>query len=107
MANPKGHAASRGAGLADATSNSVACGRYTGGMRLVIALLCATAFALPVLDAQTRKTTPKKSAAKKAPPAPLSRIQAELKCSSELGIGVSTQRRFCDVLTGTDPKEGV
>ena len=76
-------------------------------MRLVIAVLCATAFALPVLDAQTRKTTPKKSAAKKAPQAPLSRIQADLKCSSELGVGVNTQRRFCDVLTGTDPKEGV
>jgi hypothetical protein len=77
-------------------------------MRLVMALLCATVFAIPVLDAQTRKTTPKKTTApKKAPPATLTRIQAELKCSSELGIGVSTGRRFCDVLTGSDPKEGV
>ena len=77
-------------------------------MRLVIALLCATALAMPVLDAQTRKSTPKKSApAKKSTSVPLSRIQAEWKCSSELGVGVTTQRRFCDVLTGTDPKEGV
>ncbi len=78
-------------------------------MRLVMALLCATAFVMPALDAQTRKTTPKKSTrvAKKAPEVPLSRIQAEWKCSSELGLGVTTGRRFCDVLTGNDPKEGV
>ncbi len=74
-------------------------------MRLVIAVLCATTLAVPALTAQTSKT------AKKSTPtptqAPLSRIQAEWKCSSELGIGVATARRFCDVLTGADPKEGV
>ena len=75
-------------------------------MRLVIALLCATVLVMPALDAQTRKTTPKKSS-KKVVEVPLSRIQAEWKCPSELGLGVSTGRRFCDVLTGTDPKEGV
>lgn len=81
-------------------------------MRLVLALLCATLIASPVADAQTRKVPPKKAApakpAKKAAPVvPLSRMQAEWKCSSELGMGVMTQRRFCDVLTGNDPKEGV
>lgn len=77
-------------------------------MRLVIALLCATACVMPALDAQTRKATPKKSSpAKKAAQPPLSRVQAELTCASELGMGVTTQRRFCDVLTGSDPKEGV
>lgn len=90
-----------------ATSNSFADGRYTGVMRLVIALLCATAFAVPALDAQTRKTTPKKTATKKAPDVPTTRIPADVKCSSELGTGIETKRRFCDVLTGTDPKEGV
>jgi hypothetical protein len=92
-----------------ATSNPPAAGRYTECMRVVIALLCATLFAIPSLDAQTRKTTPKKTTrtTKKAPEPPLSRIQAELTCSSELGIGVTTRRRFCDVLTGADPKEGV
>ena len=74
-------------------------------MRLVTALLCATVLAMPALDAQTRKTTPKRSA--KRVELPLSRIQAEWKCSSELGLGVTTGRRFCDVLTGNDPKEGV
>ncbi|HWI17787.1 MAG TPA: hypothetical protein VNT81_08570, partial [Vicinamibacterales bacterium] len=78
-------------------------------MRVVTALLCATLFAIPALDAQTRKTTPKKTApaTRKATEPPLSRIQAELTCSSELGIGVTTGRRFCDVLTGADPKEGI
>jgi hypothetical protein len=77
-------------------------------MRLAMVLLCATALAVPALDAQTRTIPPKKSTpAKKAPEPPLSRIQAEWKCSSELGVGVATARRFCDVLTGADPKEGV
>jgi hypothetical protein len=74
-------------------------------MRLVMALLCATALAISALDAQTRKTTPTKST--KASETPLTRIDAEWKCASELGVGVATGRRFCDVLTGNDPKEGV
>lgn len=76
-------------------------------MRFVLALLCATAFAIPVVNAQTRKTTPKSTRAAKVPDTPPVRVEAELKCSSELGIGVATGRRFCDVLTGTGPKEGV
>ena len=56
-------------------------------------------------DAQTRRTP----APRKAPtPAPaLTRVQAEVECPSELGIGVKTIRRFCDVLTGRDPLGGV
>jgi hypothetical protein len=78
-------------------------------MRLVaLALACATLVTANVTDAQTRKSTPKRStAARKAPEVPLSHLPADVKCSSELGIGVSTGRRFCDVLTGNDPKEGV
>jgi len=71
-------------------------------MRAAFAILCATVLVLPALDAQTPKTTPKK-----APEPVLSRIQGELKCPAELGMGVSTGRRFCDVLTGNDPQEGV
>lgn len=72
-------------------------------------LMCALVIAIPGIDAQTRKPTRKTTqrAAKKAPEVPLSRIQAEWRCMSELGVGVSTGRRFCDVLTGNDPKEGV
>src|SRR6478752_3063006 len=77
-------------------------------MRFVLAFVCAAAAISPAV-AQTRPPAPKKPAAavKKVPEAPLSRIQAELKCGSELGMGVSTGRRFCDVLTGADPKDGV
>ncbi len=32
---------------------------------------------------------------------------AEVKCPSVLGIGVTTDQTFCDVLTGLDPSEGV
>ena len=78
-------------------------------MRVVMLLMCALVVAIPGIDAQTRKTTRKapQRAAKKVPELPLSRIQAEWRCMSELGVGVATGRRFCDVLTGNDPKEGV
>src|SRR5918995_2384141 len=93
-------------------------------MRVVMLLICALVVAIPGIshpnahsprvggpdnDAQTRKTTrkPPQRTAKKAPELPLSRIQAEWRCASELGVGVSTGRRFCDVLTGNDPKDGV
>lgn len=77
---------------------------------LAFALLC---LAVPAPHAQTKKTTPKKSVpaarppAKKTPEPALSRLQAEITCPSELGIGVRTKRHFCDVLTGRDPAQGV
>jgi hypothetical protein len=64
---------------------------------LVLATMCSA-------DAQTTKRPPVKRAP--APPA-VTRMQAELRCPSELGIGVKTRRRYCDVLTGRDPKDGV
>lgn len=82
-------------------------------MRRAWIFLCAVLLAIPVADAaiqaadaQTRKTT-KKAPAKKAPEPPAAKVQAEWKCPSELGTGVVTSRRFCDVLTGTDPQQGV
>ena len=78
-------------------------------MRAACVVLCAIVLLIPGVDAQTRSTTRKAPprAAKKAPEPPLSRIQAEWRCNSELGMGITTGRRFCDVLTGSDPKEGV
>ena len=71
-------------------------------LRLSVVLVLA---AVVSLGAQTAKRpAPKKT----TPAAPVvTRIQAELQCPSELGVGVKTKRRFCDVLTGRDPKEGV
>ncbi len=77
-------------------------------MRVMLALLCVGLIFTPSLDAQTRKTTPKKApAARKVAPPIISRIQAELQCPAELGRGVATGRRFCDVLTSRDPLEGI
>jgi len=78
-------------------------------MRAAWLVVCAIAVAIPVVDAQTRKTTRKAPArvAKKAPEPALQTIPASLVCGSELGTGVTTGRRFCDVLTGSDPKQGV
>jgi hypothetical protein len=74
-------------------------------MRLRGALWLAMIVAATVVaaDAQTRR----QPAPRKAPVPALTRIQAELGCPSELGIGVKTMRRFCDVLTGRDPLGGV
>ncbi len=72
--------------------------------RLVWCLpLACLAFAA-ALEGQTRKAPPAKAPAKS--PA-LKSAPAELDCPSQLGTGVKTFRRFCDVLTGRDPKAGV
>lgn len=84
-------------------------------MRLVAIALMLASLAPPA-SAQTRKTTPAKKStpasrqapAKKATAQPaLTRAQAELSCPSELGLGVATKRRFCDVLAGREPAGGV
>ena len=75
-------------------------------MRVVLALLCAAVMAGPVLDAQTRKKAPARTA-RKVEEITRSKVQAEWKCASELGTGVTTGRKFCDVLTGTHAREGV
>ncbi|MEZ5416971.1 MAG: hypothetical protein R2708_06475 [Vicinamibacterales bacterium] len=79
-------------------------------MRQVAVLLALALLAVP-LQGQTRKPAParRQAPARRAPakPAPLTRMPATLVCPSELGDGVTTKRRFCDVLTGRDPREGV
>src|SRR5574341_1554264 len=78
-------------------------------MRLAWLLVTALVIAIPSVDAQTRRTTKKAPAraAKKAPEPEPVHTQAEWRCPTELGTGVNTGRRFCDVLTGSDPKAGV
>lgn len=81
-------------------------------MRLVLVGLAIALLAAPV-QAQTKKTPARRPApARKAPvrpaaPVPLTRVPATLVCPAELGDGVTTKRRFCDVLTGLDPRAGV
>ncbi|MGD9904765.1 MAG: hypothetical protein AB7U83_14975 [Vicinamibacterales bacterium] len=78
-------------------------------MRLLLVALAVIGFAAPPLIGQTRKAPAKRPAAARRAPAPpaLMRVPASLVCPSELGIGVTTKRRYCDVLTGGDPREGV
>lgn len=79
-------------------------------MRVALTFLCATLLLGAGLDAQARKTTPKKTptkTTKKVAAPAVSRVAAEWVCPSELGVGVATTRRFCDVLTAREPKEGV
>jgi hypothetical protein len=61
------------------------------------------------LEAQSTKRPATKPPTRKtaAPPLPLTLIPADIQCPSELGIGVRTKRRYCDVLTGRDPKDGI
>lgn len=77
---------------------------------LTLCLIGLFSFSSLAVQAQTRRAPARKPPAPraKAPaPAPITRIQAELTCPSELGIGVKTKRRFCDVLTGRDPEQGI
>lgn len=81
-------------------------------MRSIVLVLALLGVAVPAPHAQTKKAPAKKSAparqpAKKASEPPLSRMQAEITCPSELGAGVRTRRRFCDVLAGRDPAQGI
>ncbi|MDH4065833.1 MAG: hypothetical protein OEW19_15650, partial [Acidobacteriota bacterium] len=76
-------------------------------MRLFVASLVLACAVASTPYAQTRKTTPQKRPAPPASTAGVSRVQAEVACPSELGVGVATKRRFCDVLTGRDPGAGV
>jgi hypothetical protein len=58
-------------------------------------------------DAQTRKAPVRKAPVKQPAAAALTRLQADVVCPSELGVGVKTGRTFCDVLTGREPEGGV
>jgi hypothetical protein len=55
------------------------------------------------LEAQTAR---KRAPARQTAPA-LTTADAQVQCPADLGIGVKTRRSFCDVLTGSDPKDGV
>lgn len=71
-------------------------------LRLALVALLA-AGAAPALDAQTRRPPAKKAPATQG----VTAIEATVRCPSELGMGVNTRRRFCDVLTARDPREGI
>ena len=74
--------------------------------RLVTSILVAAVLAAGPAAAQTRRTPPKKGAAKAAP-VPLSTVTPDVKCPSLIGMGIKTIRSFCDIPAGTDPAQGI
>jgi hypothetical protein len=57
------------------------------------------------LDAQTRRTAPRRPA---APAQPATRTEpAMVMCPQVLGDGVRTKRQYCDVMIGRDPAGGI
>ncbi|MBM3781293.1 MAG: hypothetical protein FJW29_06410 [Acidobacteria bacterium] len=84
-------------------------------MRLLLALLIVGLSLDAGLDAQSRRSrSGSRAPARQTParttpakPAGPTRVQATLVCPSELGVGVTTRRTFCDVLAGRDPAAGV
>jgi hypothetical protein len=69
-----------------------------------VIVLIVTLVALAVaVEAQQRRRRP---APRPAAPA-VKTEPAKVSCPHVLGQGVATQRSFCDVLTGIDPKDGV
>ena len=77
-------------------------------MRTGVAVVVAVAvLAVPGLDAQGRRKTPSRPAAKPVPPAALKTAPADVKCPETLGTGVKSGATYCFVLAGRDPAEGV
>jgi len=75
-------------------------------MRVVSALLISCVMcASGSVAAQSRR--PAASPPAKRPTTPPTVEAPEVKCPAPLGIGVTTKRSFCDVLTGRDPAAGI
>ncbi|HEX6641632.1 MAG TPA: hypothetical protein VF215_10995, partial [Thermoanaerobaculia bacterium] len=55
----------------------------------------------------TKPATEKPRAETGTPAAGLVREVPLMQCPSVLGNGIRTQRLFCDILTGTEPQEGL
>jgi hypothetical protein len=72
-------------------------------MRPFVAGILALALLEPVA-AQTRRQPARRAAAK---PVPMKTEPALFECPSVLGTGLTTQRTYCDVLTGRTPAEGI
>jgi hypothetical protein len=77
-------------------------------MRLVIALLLSSAvLAGTAFGQQSRATAAPAAKRSVAPDVPPVVEVPEMSCPAPLGLGVKTNRMFCDVLTGRDPSAGI
>jgi hypothetical protein len=83
---------------------------YTHEMRRGLILLLAVALAGAAASAQTqssKKPAPKPSTAKPAPLPPRVVAPADAACPQVLGTGVGSKLKFCDVLVGRNPADGI
>jgi hypothetical protein len=82
--------------------------RRLSSVVLLLALAAAGAAAEGAQSSTTKKPPPKPPAktAKTAPPK-LTTAPANITCPYLLGVGVGSQRQFCDVMTGRNPADGV
>jgi len=73
--------------------------------RVYFLLVACVFVATAPVDAQRRRTAPRKPA---AAPKPVAKVEpADVKCPERLGTGLKTKATFCFVLAGRDPAEGV
>ena len=73
-----------------------------------VALAVLVCGAVAPLEAQTRRTAPRRAATPPPAPAPATKTEpAMMTCPQVLGEGVRTTRQFCDVLIGRDPAGGI
>jgi hypothetical protein len=75
---------------------------------LILFVIVAPLLVAGPIGAQTAKAPVKKAPARTAPaPAKPVTVRPEMTCPAMLGVGVATQREFCDVLVGRDPNAGI
>jgi hypothetical protein len=72
-------------------------------MRVASALLISCVILSPATSSAQARRAP----AKPPEPPPTKTEAPEMQCPTPLGMGVKTNRRYCDVLTGRDPAAGV
>jgi hypothetical protein len=81
-------------------------------MRLIALLCLAVGGSAVLLSAQTAKppAQTRKPPVRRAPPPPPPppvTVAPEMTCPATLGVGVKTQRAYCDVMSGRDPAGGI
>jgi len=77
-------------------------------MRRVLPVLLTALLAVPLIaPAQTRQPPARRTAPPPTPPPPPMKIAPEIKCPTPLGIGVTSKREYCDVMSGREPAEGM
>ena len=77
-------------------------------MRRVLLVVLASLLAAPVIaSAQTRRPPARRGSAAASAASTARKIAPEMKCPTPLGVGVSSKREYCDVMSGRDPAEGI